>query len=82
MYPKGYEYYFNNYTYYYTFTNGILINACMWKIDSSQSIPLIQIYKNTDTEWIIKVISVYTSEINGSTASSIGRNTKITIYYI
>ena len=56
----------------------------MWKIDISYGsiIPLIQIYKNTDTEWIIKVILVYTSESNGSTASGIGINTKITIYYI
>ena len=54
----------------------------MWKIDSSQSIPLIQIYKNTDTEWIIKVIKVYKSETNGSTANSNGIYTKITIYYI
>ena len=61
----------------------ITINACMWKINIiDQSIPLIQIYKDTDTKWIIKVISVYTSEINGSTASNIGYNTKITIYYI
>ena len=82
MYPKGYEYYFGSYDYYYTFTNGILINACMWKVNSYQSIPLIQIIRNTDTEWIIKVISVYTSEVNGSTASGIGINTKITIYYI
>lgn len=48
----------------------------------NQSIPLIQIYKDTDTKWIIKVIRVYTSEINGSTADSAGYNTKITIYYI
>lgn len=55
----------------------------MWKIDNPYiDIPLIQIYKNTDTEWIIKVIEVYISEVNGSTATSIGLNTKITIYYI
>lgn len=69
--------------YYYIFTKGILINACMWRINNLQhTIPLIQICKNTDTEWIIKVIKVYTSEFNGSTASSFGFNTKITIYYI
>ena len=68
--------------YYYTFTKGILINACMWRIDGISSSPLIQIYKNTDTEWIIRVIRVYTSESSGNTASSIGLNTKITIYYI
>ena len=54
----------------------------MWRIDGISSIPLIQIYKNTDTEWIIRVIRVYTSESSGNTASSIGLNTKITIYYI
>ena len=54
----------------------------MWKTDTSYAIPLIQIYKNTDTEWVIKVIKVYKSEHNGDTASSIGINTKITIYYI
>ena len=80
MYPKNDGY--NTSDYYYTFTKGILINACMWKIDNSYGIPLIQIYKNTDTEWIIKVISVYTSEFNGSTANSNGIYTKIAIYYI
>lgn len=55
----------------------------MWKIDNLQGvIPLIQIYKNTDTEWIIKVIKVYKSETNGDTANSFGIYTKITIYYI
>ena len=55
----------------------------MWKINNLQyTIPLIQIYKNTDTEWIIKVIQVYTSESNGDTANDDGLNTKITIYYI
>ena len=80
MYPKHDGY--NTNDYYYTFTKGILINACMWRIDRISSIPLIQIYKNTDTEWIIKVIKVYKSEHNGDTASSDGLNTKITIYYI
>ena len=55
----------------------------MWKIDNLQGvIPLIQIYKNKDTEWIIKVIKVYKSETNGGTANSNGIYTKITIYYI
>lgn len=55
----------------------------MWKIDNLQrTIPLIQIYKNTDTEWIIKVIQVYTTEFNGDTANSNGIYTKIAIYYI
>lgn len=51
----------------------------MWKTDTSYGaiIPVIQIYKNTDTEWIIKVISV-----GSNTASSLGINAKITIYYI
>lgn len=67
----------------YFFNKGILINAYMWEIDNSQiSIPLIQIYKNTDTEWIIKVIKVYKSEHNGSIANSDGIYTKIAIYYI
>ena len=80
MYPENHPGFFNDY--YYTFTKGILINACMWKTDNSYGaiIPLIQIYKNTDTEWIIKVISV---SVSGSSASSsLGLNTKITIYYI
>ena len=73
----------SNSDYYYIFTKGILINACMWKINNLQYIiPLIQIYKNTDTEWIIKVIQVYTSESNGDTSNDDGLNTKITIYYI
>ena len=55
----------------------------MWKIDNlTGSIPLIQIYRNTDTEWIIRAIKVYRSEFNGDTASSDGIYTKITIYYI
>ena len=55
----------------------------MWKINNLNGvIPLIQIYKNTDTEWIIRAILVYTSESNGNTANGIGLNTKITIYYI
>ena len=54
----------------------------MWKINNLYGIPLIQIYKNTDTEWIIKVIRVYKSEYNGDTARSDGIYTKITIYYI
>ena len=66
----------------YFFNKGILINAYMWKIDNLYGIPLIQIYKNTDTEWVIKVIKVYKSEFNGDTASDYGLNTKITIYYI
>lgn len=77
MYPENHNGVFNDY--YYTFTKGILINACMWKTDTSYGaiIPVIQIYKNTDTEWIIKVISV-----GSNTASSLGINAKITIYYI
>lgn len=80
MYTKHNGY--NTSDYYYTFTKGILINACMWKIDNLYGIPLIQIYKNKDTEWIIKVIRVYTSEHNGDTADSDGIYTKIAIYYI
>lgn len=68
--------------YYYIFTKGILINACMWKIDDLSDIPLIQIYRNTDTEWIIRAIIVYKSETNGYVATSDGYYTKIAIYYI
>lgn len=74
---------YNSSDHCYFFNKGILINACMWKIDNLQrTIPLIQIYKNTDTEWIIKVIQVYTTEFNGDTANSNGIYTKIAIYYI
>lgn len=54
----------------------------MWENNLQYTIPLIQIYKNTDTVWIIKVIRVYTTETNGDTADSFGIYTKITIYYI
>ena len=56
----------------------------MWKIDDlyGSIIPLIQIYRNTDTEWIIRAIIVYRSELNGDVATSNGYNTKIAIYYI
>lgn len=55
----------------------------MWKINNlSKTILLMQICKDTDTRWIIKVIRVYTSETNGDTANSTGINAKITIYYI
>ena len=73
---------YNNSDHCYFFNKGILINAYMWKNDNLYGIPLIQIYKNTDTEWIIKVIRVYESEHNGDTANSDGIYTKITIYYI
>ena len=56
----------------------------MWKIDDSYNsiIPLIQIYRNTDTEWIIRAIIVYKSETNGHVATNDGYYTKIAIYYI
>ena len=56
----------------------------MWKIDTLYGtiIPLIQIYRNTDTEWIIRAIRVYKSETNGDVATSNGYNINLTIYYI
>ena len=56
----------------------------MWKIDDPYSsiIPLIQIYRNTDTEWIIRAIKVYRSELNGDIADKDGIYIKIAIYYI
>lgn len=83
VYPRKYSNGLYDNDYLYKFTNGILINAYINPaVNASSSIPLIQIYKTTDTEWVIRTILVYTSDINGSTADSNGMNVSIIIYYI
>lgn len=83
VYPRKYSNGLYDKDYLYKFTNGILINAYINPaVNASSSIPLIQIYKTTDTEWVIRTILVYTSDINGSIADSNGMNVSIIIYYI
>lgn len=67
----------------YKFTDGILLNAYIspnWS--ASLAVPLIQIFKTTDTEWVIRTVHVFKSENNGTIAASNGNNVPIIIYYI